>query len=195
MFLLSPDLGVFCSVTVNVYFGPDGGLIPHVKTTTFLAEPYQFVGIVALDILFSLLWLHLVVVNTMCLREAFQSPHDHLKAYLINGSNAMEWVSACGGLVMIILWVVYLFKLNDLVHLANLVLDARPEMGVASSPAYSKAVLELEAFTRDVDSFVSAFRIYTGWYTIGLITRFFKAFMAQPRLAVRQCHFSQLSDL
>lgn len=186
MFLLNVDLGVFCSVTLNIFFSPSGNLIPHVQAVTFLAEPYQSLGIIALDIVFLLLWFHLLIVCVSSLLEAYQSErvHHHFKQYVLNGSNIIEWISLCGGLLMMVLWVVYLSKLTNLTNLVNDALDQHPDSGAGSSQAYLRKVLHLDVSTREFDSFLSAFRIYTGWYTIGLILRFFKAFMAQPRLAV-----------
>lgn len=187
MLLLNPDLGVFCSVTVNLIFAPSGAIVPEAKAVTFLAEPYRSLGVVVLDISFLVLWLHMLLVCARSLRGAYRQQRTgehHVRTYFVNASTVIELGSVCGGLAIMVLWVVYMLKLSEMVTLADSVLEARPGPGGGASSTYSQEARRLKTHISKLDDFMSSFRVYTVWYTLCLIFRFFRVFMAQPRLAV-----------
>lgn len=193
MFVLNPDLGVFSSVVANIYFAPSGELVPEVKASTFLASPFPSVQSAVVSILWALLWLHLLATCVISLVKACPGPNrlGQLYAYFMDVFNIIEWGSCLGGIVVIFLWVFYRLKLGDLRQQAleltmseQALVNAPGGASGSANAAFHSETVAFAVTSSEFDDFAEFYRVYMGWYTIGIIMRFFRAFMAQPRLAV-----------
>eukprot|EP00929_Paragymnodinium_shiwhaense_P057130 TRINITY_DN2858_c0_g1_i1.p1 TRINITY_DN2858_c0_g1~~TRINITY_DN2858_c0_g1_i1.p1 ORF type:complete len:896 (-),score=215.12 TRINITY_DN2858_c0_g1_i1:33-2720(-) len=187
LFVMNPDLGIFSKVDVNVFFAPSGEIVPFISSSTFLADPYNHgVFIWILDILFLILWIHVCILalkNYNESRKAGESAFGHLT----HPWYAIEWLTAAGGLMCIIVWIVYILELDKLKERTMDVVQARPQSLTPSAAAllsYENKCDDLSEHTADFCDFLETLRWILGSYIIFLMLRFFKAFEAQPRLAV-----------
>lgn len=90
-----------------------------------------------------------------------------------------------------ILWMVFLTRLDEVKNEAMNVVLSRPTPGADPPFAsayqeseYLKATDELHADVAKLSGFLMSSRLVICWYTIMIMFRFFQAFKAQPRLAV-----------
>jgi len=103
----------------------------------------------------------------------------------------VDWMAVfCGGLC-ILLWYVYLGKLDDFKQAAMDVAIKRPivdDDGTLPSDSvlkeYDEAVTFLNGETGAFADYLQWFRFFLSGYNLMLMTRFFKAFESQPQLAI-----------
>jgi hypothetical protein len=189
VFVLNPDLAVFTHMIVNVFFAPSGQLLPEVTIQSFPAEPYQSMTKMAADICWAVFWLHLAA--TTAISAALACSRGKAKEYFTNGWHWLDIFTIIGGLVIMVLWFVFLSRLDDVKNEAMNVVLSRPTPG-ANPPfasayqqsEYLKATDELHADVAQLSGFLMTSRLIVCWYTIMIMFRFFQAFKAQPRLAV-----------
>uniref|UniRef100_A0A7S0A5J0 Polycystin cation channel PKD1/PKD2 domain-containing protein n=1 Tax=Pyrodinium bahamense TaxID=73915 RepID=A0A7S0A5J0_9DINO len=184
-FVLNPDLSVYSNFIVNMFLLPSGELIPVVQASSFLAEPYQYKGIVALDVIWLILWFQLFVQRVWSFFWACYKSGRRL-SYCLNFWMLVEWLATVMGLVLIILWLVYLEKLDWVKEASMTVAFNRPVAGVPAAvlDAYDSAVQRLHQEVADFDGFIGFFRLYVAAYAALLMMHLFKALEVQPRLAI-----------
>eukprot|EP00929_Paragymnodinium_shiwhaense_P045110 TRINITY_DN2308_c0_g1_i7.p1 TRINITY_DN2308_c0_g1~~TRINITY_DN2308_c0_g1_i7.p1 ORF type:complete len:907 (+),score=267.77 TRINITY_DN2308_c0_g1_i7:130-2850(+) len=192
LFILNPDLGVYTHIIMNVWFPPNGMLVPYVSMSSFPAEPYQFKSVMAADATWFLLWIHLVVVTVLGLVKA--KKERVFKSYIRDAWNWLEWASVAGGLVIVGLWFGFLMESDGVkTQIVDVVLG-RPEWdGAVGAYKFADAAMESQ-YNGDVEvlhgkvaalsGFLVYYRLLICWYTILIMMRFFKAFLAQPKLAM-----------
>mmetsp|Transcript_53618 Transcript_53618/g.149169 ORF Transcript_53618/g.149169 Transcript_53618/m.149169 type:complete len:1038 (+) Transcript_53618:78-3191(+) len=183
--VLNPDLGVFCSTRVEIYFAPSGEIVPFVTSTSFTSEPYAYKYILVLDGIWALLWFQLGFRRLFTLCRACSS--GKRRVYFIDPWNWVEWLSFVGGGVVIHMWIEYLFLLMEFKAKALDLVVARPTASNASAAVkdeYYRTMFDLYPASEALEDHLETARVYYGWYTMFLILRFFKAFEAQPRLKV-----------
>jgi len=186
LFVLNVDLSVYCHIIMNVWFTPNGGLIPALTMTSFPAEPYQSASRMAMDFLWLVLWIEMFF---RCLKDAITAVvFNASKRYWKDFWTWVEWGSCVGGFVILVLWPVFLVHHGKVKDKAAAVADQRPpEAGFASEQAeqsYLRAVDDMHVEVAAFAGYLEFYRIFLQWYTLFLILRFFKAFQAQPRLAI-----------
>lgn len=189
LFALNPDLGVYVSATTNVYFAPSGEVVPHNEVNTFLAEPYMApygAGLIVLDVLFCLSLLHLVLDCIVDLVGACKKGREGLTMYWSQLFVILDWLTAVGGIVMLILWVVYVAKLSVVRETAMRVVQDRPTPSAsdAMTKTYMESMMDMEKANDDFVPFLTSVRNTYSLYTLLIMLRFLKAFEAQPKLAV-----------
>mmetsp|Transcript_41578 Transcript_41578/g.90628 ORF Transcript_41578/g.90628 Transcript_41578/m.90628 type:complete len:892 (+) Transcript_41578:73-2748(+) len=189
MFLLNPDLAVYTHVIINVWFPPSGELIPAVVMNSFPAEPYQKKSRIAADVFFGLLWFHLFGVCVLGLMKACIT--KELKAYWSNFWNWVNWISVMGGIIIIVLWFVFLAFLSSVQDMVMEVVTRRPSpednylfATEFQKNSYLDMTDKLQAEVSNLAGFLMYYRLCICWYTIIIMVRFFQAFQAQPRLAM-----------
>jgi hypothetical protein len=189
VFVLNPDLAVFTHMIVNVFFAPSGQLLPEVSIQSFPAEPYQATSTMGADAVWALLWFHMAATNFISLMLA--CGRGHAKQYLSDFWNWLNWLTILGGFMIMILWLVFLGRLQTVKDMAMNVVLSRPTPGAsppftsaAQEVEYLKATDELHSEVAKLSGFLMLSRLLICWYTIIIMFRFFQAFKAQPRLAV-----------
>eukprot|EP00401_Gymnodinium_catenatum_P036041 CAMPEP_0117505470 /NCGR_PEP_ID=MMETSP0784-20121206/25395_1 /TAXON_ID=39447 /ORGANISM="" /LENGTH=733 /DNA_ID=CAMNT_0005300885 /DNA_START=1 /DNA_END=2198 /DNA_ORIENTATION=+ len=189
MFVINPDVGVYTHVIVNVWFPLSGELIPAVTMSSFPAEPYQYMSVVASDATWGLLWLVLLIG---CVSDLCRSVRKkELKTYLSVFWNWLNWVSVLGGMLILILWLVFLSTLGTVQKMSMDVVQARPSSALnfefespAQAEQYAMHTHTLHAEVARLSGFLMYYRLFICWYTIVIMVRFFQAFLAQPKLAI-----------
>eukprot|EP00747_Dinoflagellata_sp_TGD_P212450 gnl/TRDRNA2_/TRDRNA2_85539_c0_seq1.p1 gnl/TRDRNA2_/TRDRNA2_85539_c0~~gnl/TRDRNA2_/TRDRNA2_85539_c0_seq1.p1 ORF type:complete len:613 (-),score=79.03 gnl/TRDRNA2_/TRDRNA2_85539_c0_seq1:968-2806(-) len=193
MFMMNPDLAVYTHIVIHIYFPPSGEIIPYVALQSFPAEPYLDQSVLALDIIFMLLWVHLTCVNGMDLARAMV--FHQAGRYLKNGWNYVAWLTILGALVIIGLWTGFVGMLGGLGSIVAKVASERPQPSDDVSLDFAfKESRDMVQYVRDTETlhtqvaqmagFLSLYRLFICWYTLLIMARFFQAFQAQPRLAV-----------
>jgi len=97
-----------------------------------------------------------------------------------------DWLAMLGGLVILICWLVYIVMLEEVkakvleVHESS----SKAELGSETQIDYNNKALAFHNFVAGFAGFASLYRLFVCNYMLILIVRFFKAFQAQPRLAV-----------
>jgi len=97
----------------------------------------------------------------------------------MNFSNFLDWLSIVYSFVLVGLWLIQLVRLNDLE--ATMKKGEPTQIGTFPNDALRKE------FFDQVDDIVSQrvmFRIFVAVYPFVIVSRFFKAFASQPRLAL-----------
>lgn len=194
MFILNPDLAVYTYIVANVFFPPNGQLIPHVTLSSFPAEPYAYASTIASDMAWFAVLAHLALTTFSAFIKAIRRPKQKLGPYLSNFFNWVDMFTVLGGIGILLYWVQVVLKLlevrdstMDVVLGLRTVLNATT-YGVPENPgdvqSYETASNDLHTTVASFASFVGAFRIGVCWYAIGIMPRFFQAFLAQPKLAV-----------
>jgi len=181
MLIFNPDLAIFMHVTVHVYFAPSGALLPHITAQSFAPDPYQYMSVIAFDVIFLLLLLYLVF-------SLMKKVHTAAKKGSIKAFVADIWIwldvgMVVGGLVAIILWMVLLDRLVTVKSLAMDVRAAEPAQGF-SSDIYPELVASLHNNMSELSEYLETLRLIFCWYTIFISLKFLESFSAQPRLAV-----------
>lgn len=195
VFLLNPDLMIYTFARVNAYFLLSGELTPVIEATTFVAEPYQYKVLLVVDIIWALFLLELFVSCTWSLcssmrRKKQMSERLGCRAYLRNIWVWVDWACALGGGAVVLLWLVYLGKLDDVKQASLGVAIARPDVEAAAGGSeevmrtYVSWVGQLHASVEDLASYLSFLRFFFSCYNVFLMARFFEAFQTQPRLAI-----------
>lgn len=201
MLLLNPDLGIYVHVTVNVYMTPAGAMLPKVTAQSFQLEPYQYMSVIALDVLFvlSVMWLTVGVF-----RNFYQAARkENFMLFLEDFWTWVDLFSVLFSIALIILWLACLDKFFDVKKAA---MDVRilepipltPQQGAASGVVdmcsstgaagtylnYAKTVAELHLEMISISEYLEYWRFALCWYTIFISLKFLESFAAQPRLAV-----------
>jgi hypothetical protein len=117
------------------------------------------------------------------------------KKYFCNPWHWLDWFSAIGGGVIILLWILFLVALNQIQDQAMNVVELRPNQVDTASNRFTFstetrrldyldkiAVLHQNVATMAV--FLMWYRLFICWYVIIVMVRFFQAFLAQPKLAI-----------
>jgi hypothetical protein len=192
MFILNPDLGVYTHIIANVWFPLSGMLIPSVTMSSFPAEPYQYKSTWGLDGAWFVLWFHLFVTSAIGLATAKKK--KQFKKYVATFWNWLDWFTIIAGGVIIALWFGgFLSSLTTIKARAMEVVLGRPSEAADGSFAFASDqnafsyTSDVETLQREVatlSGFLVMYRLFICWYTIIIMMRFFKAFLAQPKLAV-----------
>mmetsp|Transcript_24764 Transcript_24764/g.39762 ORF Transcript_24764/g.39762 Transcript_24764/m.39762 type:complete len:891 (+) Transcript_24764:3-2675(+) len=184
MLILNPDLAIFVHITMSVYMSPSGAMLPKVDAQSFQPEPYQYMSVVALDVLFLLcvFWLTISV-----LREIYhhaRKPHGGW-LYITNLWNFLDLANVIFSVVLIFLWLILLDKLTEGKEKAMASRAVEPKSwNEPMNPAYPESVQKMHEEFDNVVSYLSMWRIMLTFYTITLAMKFLESFDAQPRLAV-----------
>lgn len=184
VFLFNPDLGVFMSGNVMIYLLPSGMQIPYVQVTAFMSEPYGAVQIIVFEILWFCFYLHLLgcVLYRFCKACASKKT---FKAWVESLWTYVEALTALGGGIIIIFWVIYYGRLADVKEKALAVNLNRPPPGMsADTDEYLRSVASLHQEIGFLTGFAELYRVGISYYFLLVGLRFFKAFQAQPRLAI-----------
>jgi hypothetical protein len=143
----------------------------------------------AADFVFGCLWLHLAA--TTFIKMVVACGKGRAKYFFSDVWNWLNLASVMVGAVILILWVLFLGRLTKVKEMAMDVVLSRPTPG--ASPPFASSVQETEYLTATDDlhaevaklsGFLMLSRLLICWYTLLIMFRFFKAFKAQPRLAV-----------
>jgi len=173
---------VYTQAMISIYLVPDGGIVPYVQTTSFNAEPYRSVAVIAVDILWFVCWLQtsLTFLYRLCKTKG-------CRASIKDAFMFFDFGCVVGGLIIIIFWFVYLGLLDDAKTAFVNEAIGRPTQYQSSDvdfATYKKLVIEVHVRTAELVRFTEMFRVGTCWFTLWSTMRFFKAFAAQPKLAV-----------
>lgn len=189
IFILNPDLGVYTHVIMNVWFPPNGQLLPAVTLSSFPAEPFEYMSTNVLGAIFAVLWLHLLfkIISSACHACMIKSKMRHVK----NGWNWLEWATLMGGFGIFCSWMAFLSQLWSVQDLVLETVEGRPLYRNAYQ--FEDASLEQTYLDKSADLHRAVarmsvglmwFRLLITWYVIIIMFRFFRAFLAQPKLAV-----------
>eukprot|EP00929_Paragymnodinium_shiwhaense_P057131 TRINITY_DN2858_c0_g2_i1.p1 TRINITY_DN2858_c0_g2~~TRINITY_DN2858_c0_g2_i1.p1 ORF type:complete len:904 (-),score=199.62 TRINITY_DN2858_c0_g2_i1:219-2930(-) len=184
LFVYNPDLDVYVKTDVNVFFAPSGELVPFVTVSSFLGDPYGAgaAGLMTMEICWVVLWLQIIGNTVLTAVKGKGGP----KAFVKNPWSYLEILTILGGLAVVIVWFYYVDRLQVIKKKIMHTVDVNPNM---ESTAADVAVFQghrdnmltnLSDFLDDLDTF----RWIWSCYTLFIMLRFFKAFEAQPRLAI-----------
>jgi len=189
-FTVNPDLGVYSLSRVNVFLLETGQLLPRLQVSTFMADPYQYRSTLVMDVLWAVLLLKFLLNCMWDLARALHRRGSLLRTYVWSLWTWINWACVVLGLVAVILWVVYLGKLDAVQQSSLGVAINRPPEG-SNLPrdsdvmrTYVDSLQILNADIGDLDSYLAFLRFFLGCYNLLLVARFFEAFQAQPRLAL-----------
>lgn len=189
--ILNPDLGIFTSVQADFFFAASGAIIPDTNVLTFVAEPYQNSTVMYFDGLWLLLYLELVFGCFKDLAWAMKKRAQRMATYSSSLWTYVDWLSVVMGGICILLWWFYLDKLSIFKLAAMEVAIKRPVVGDDGTPPtadvlkiYDEAVTALNEATGSFEEYLGGLRFFLAIYNLILMTRFFKAFEAQPQLAI-----------
>mmetsp|Transcript_36922 Transcript_36922/g.69006 ORF Transcript_36922/g.69006 Transcript_36922/m.69006 type:complete len:853 (+) Transcript_36922:100-2658(+) len=203
MLLLNPDLGIYVHVTVNVYMTPAGAMLPKVTAQSFQLEPYQYMWVIALDVLFVLcvVWLTIGVFKTFY----HAARKENFIIFMEDLWNWVDLFSVLFSIALIILWLACLDKFYGVKKAAMDVRTGEPQPltqeqvssmtaadrldqlkagGDESYLNYAKTVADLHLEMISVSEYLEYWRFALCWYTIFISLKFLESFAAQPRLAV-----------
>jgi hypothetical protein len=183
MLILNPDLAIFVHITMSVYMPPSGAMLPKVDAQSFQPEPYQYMSVLALDVLFLLcvLWLTISVMREMY--HTARKPHGGW-LYFTNLWNFLDVANVIFSIVLIFLWLILLDKLKAGKEKAMASRAVEPLPNQPMSSTYPQLVQEMHQEFDNVVSYLASWRICLTFYTISLAAKFLESFDAQPRLAV-----------
>lgn len=189
VFMLNPDLAVYTHLVINVFMPPSGELIPYVSLQSFPAEPYQDGSTLVCDIIWGVLWFHLAISSLF--KMVLASGQGKCLGYMSSFWNWVDWMTVLGGAVIILFWALFLGRISTVKQMAMDVVMNRPTLGanppfasVYQRHDYFQNTDDLHAEVGQFAGFLMAYRLIICWYTILIMVRFFRAFKAQPRLAV-----------
>mmetsp|Transcript_66771 Transcript_66771/g.215188 ORF Transcript_66771/g.215188 Transcript_66771/m.215188 type:complete len:853 (-) Transcript_66771:86-2644(-) len=186
LFALNPDLGIYTSALVNVFFMSTGEVLPIAQTWSFPAEPYQDMSMVATDLIFFVLWLQLFVRRAWTLLVACCTPGS-LGPYFRSIFNWADWVATIMGFGLISSWIYSLHNLDLLKESVMAVVFNQPATAEGTSPeallAYAQSVERMHSEVLQFQSALGFYRVMIQWFPLILAFRFLKSFAAQPKLA------------
>jgi len=189
VFMLNPDLAVYTHLVVNVFMPPSGELIPYVSLQSFPAEPYQKTTTLVCDVIWGILWFHLAISSLF--KFVLATGRGDGCNYMTDPWNWVDWGTVLGGAVIIGMWILFMGKISTVKKMAMDVVLNRPTLGAVPPFAsvyqehdYKQNTDDLHAEVGQFAGFLMAYRLIICWYTILIMVRFFRAFKAQPRLAV-----------
>jgi hypothetical protein len=183
VFVLNADLGVFTHASATVLFAESGELVPFTEAFTFLADPYLNKAYYALDAFWALSFLQVLVTCVVGVFKAFK--RKALCAYFKVLFNWVEWFTVFGGIAILTVWLIYSTELGNLKLETMNVVERRPREGMVSALAdYDAALEKLYIQQGNFEPYLDVGRQLFGYYTIFILMRFFRAFQAQPRLAI-----------
>eukprot|EP00928_Gymnodinium_smaydae_P025315 TRINITY_DN20208_c0_g1_i1.p1 TRINITY_DN20208_c0_g1~~TRINITY_DN20208_c0_g1_i1.p1 ORF type:complete len:945 (-),score=150.40 TRINITY_DN20208_c0_g1_i1:298-3132(-) len=179
--LYNPHIGSFTAVHVIMSQNRAGHIHRMVQPVTFWVDNYPSVWNYVADIL----WL-LTIMKIMM--DEFVDFKKYAGKYgLVTGfqlyfsiSNMVDWMNVLYGAVLVFLWALHLQRVNALVA------DYLQDASVTVQGSWMDES-QLAQFYSQVDDIVIAGlsrRIMISLYPFVLISRFFKAFSAQPRLSL-----------
>eukprot|EP00927_Polykrikos_kofoidii_P081921 TRINITY_DN7994_c0_g1_i3.p1 TRINITY_DN7994_c0_g1~~TRINITY_DN7994_c0_g1_i3.p1 ORF type:complete len:889 (+),score=124.10 TRINITY_DN7994_c0_g1_i3:158-2824(+) len=183
MFGLNPDLGVYFSCKVSMFLVPSGEIVPLVSVVTWSAEIMSVLAVV-LDVIFVILWVHLFLTCMLSLRRAVNE--KTIMSYAMTPWNVVDWAAAVGGIIIIALFWTYFNELSTIKESAGQVALATPPVNptVDEYRKYTSKLNDFDGAMARFLPFLSTSRYVMGAYTLLCLIRLFKAFEAQPRLAV-----------
>jgi len=184
IFIMNPDLSVYLHAVVNFWFTPTGGLVTGIGLTSWSAEPYQYMSRVGVDFFFVLFWFQLLLQVIIDLIMAIIL--EKAKAYWMDIFSIADWLGMLGGMLIIVCWLVYVVMLGEVGTKTLEVHEAALAAAVSSqkSAEYYELALAFHNHVAGFAGFVTLYRLFVCNYMLILILRFFKAFQAQPRLAI-----------
>lgn len=190
MFILNPDLKVYTYIVANVFFAPSGQQIPAVTMSSFPAEPYAEWTVIISDLTWLCVLFYLTLITLSRLIRAVRKPKTKLLPYLSDFFTWVDFFTVFGGIVILVLWIQVVTVLGAVRDKTmDVVLDMRKYSNDTNSSDFGlsdvdESSMELHTDAASFSSFLRTFRIIVAWYIIGIMLRFFQAFLAQPKLAV-----------
>eukprot|EP00927_Polykrikos_kofoidii_P081923 TRINITY_DN7994_c0_g1_i6.p1 TRINITY_DN7994_c0_g1~~TRINITY_DN7994_c0_g1_i6.p1 ORF type:complete len:901 (+),score=110.75 TRINITY_DN7994_c0_g1_i6:158-2860(+) len=183
MFGLNPDLGVFFNCFVNLFVVPSGEIVSFVSVVTWSAE-IMSVHVLVFDVIFLILCLHLLV---SCFFAFFRAlVKKTVVSYAMKPWSVIDWLTAVGGIVVIVMFGMYNVELSTIKESAGQLALATPPANptLDDIKSYTLKLVDFDDAMGRFLPFLSTCRYIMGSYMLLCLIRLFKAFEAQPRLAV-----------
>eukprot|EP00927_Polykrikos_kofoidii_P081925 TRINITY_DN7994_c0_g2_i2.p1 TRINITY_DN7994_c0_g2~~TRINITY_DN7994_c0_g2_i2.p1 ORF type:complete len:931 (+),score=108.40 TRINITY_DN7994_c0_g2_i2:185-2794(+) len=183
LFGLNPDLGVFFNCLVSLFVVPSGEIIPLVTVVTWSAEmtnPFVLV----LDVIFLILWFHLFLSCIFAFFKAFRT--NTIVSHVMKPWSIIDWLAVVGGMIVIVMFGMYNVELSTIKESAGQVALATPPANSTLDEYrnYTSKLADFDTAMSRFLPFLSICRYCIGLYTLLCLLRLFKAFEAQPKLAV-----------
>jgi len=187
-FLINPDLGVYCHVSVQFFFSTGGDMTPAVKISTFVAEPYQFMSVIAVDAFF---FVCLVLSTVQFYFGVGHAVHEgYLPRKLQDKWFYYDFILVHSGFMVLLFWAVLYFRMDAIKTLMIEEVKAQGTVTPINMPgAMDPGTVERSMFLINFHNVINDFSEYARsyWtmlclYMLLTLAGFLRSFKAQPRL-------------
>eukprot|EP00927_Polykrikos_kofoidii_P076515 TRINITY_DN73590_c0_g1_i1.p1 TRINITY_DN73590_c0_g1~~TRINITY_DN73590_c0_g1_i1.p1 ORF type:complete len:928 (+),score=142.93 TRINITY_DN73590_c0_g1_i1:69-2852(+) len=193
VFILNPDLGVYTHIVTNVWFPSSGELIPAVRLSSFPADTWKTPREMGVDLVWLVTWLHLFFY--ICIRKLVHAiRRKKVREWILDFWTWLNWIACAGGWVVMGLFMRFVLELNKVQDDAVEVVLSRPSLNTTTkefvwdTPAqeamYKSNSLALDERCSELSVYLMYSRLFVTQYVIVIMLRFFKVFLAQPKLAI-----------
>jgi len=189
------EFGLHTLVAVNFYFSRSGHIWKEIMPLSCYAEWYRKWYYVIYDIIWVLCLLSLFKTELIEVFGHFYHKENPLQSFYdeyVNFWNVVDWISIVGGLFIVLLALTS-FSGTDSVKQKAIKLAQLPTDTDETSPTFGFPV-DKQAYAAQAELYVDALeatvhyihilRLVLSAYPLIIVLRLFKAFKAQPRLAL-----------
>jgi len=177
---------VLALTNINFMFARSGHIWKQITHRTIAMTPYLPMSTVIFDLMF---YSQIIMLTVLELKEVLSEMRqpggmmNGLRNY-IQFWNIVDWLSIILAYTLLLMWIIYCTMQGSVSEELKTV---EAEYEACVSAARSGCDASLESFyekVQDVGDFSRSYRLMGGCYPILIMLRLFKAFAAQPRLAV-----------
>lgn len=184
---------VITRTSMMFFFSRSGKMWRKILHSSLVVHPYKDPLTYAWDGIFSVMLISLLIREATEIFVVFKESKTRRKSQFffikqyVDVWNMVDWLSIVVGAVLVVMWAQHsLFNMRTIREQVKLVAenDKGRFGGFASLMVLETLVRDMFTAFHQTESFVHYVRIIASLYPIVLMMRLFKAFNAQPRLAI-----------
>lgn len=176
--LVSLENNLVARVNVMFHFSRKSSLDVHFRVTTLPLKVYDHWYYLIIDL--SWLALLLMIFSTELKEVTYSIRKGTLSDYLFDFWNCLDWVTIFCGFALVAGWIHTVFQVDEMFQRMK---DC-PRPPTQMTEENMKTVYLMHLDIESLGNFVMYYRLVQSAYVLIIMLRFFKAFRAQPRLAL-----------
>lgn len=170
----------------HFFFSRSGHVWKTIVHSSFFLDPYKTSWVAIFDVLFCLLitWISLEeLLEIFSNWKARQSRCDWISNYW-NMWNVIDWISIGGAISLIVMWYVHCMNVQGVQEGLLHVKSEEDNLQFGDQAFFERTLEDFFAYFNQVVHHYHNFRMFASLFPMTLMLRLFKAFDAQPRLAL-----------